>query len=45
MGGYVNILSVYGNSLTEIPMNDIVFRYLHVRESTVEDMVNLGQDA
>ena len=31
MGGYVNILSVYGNSLTEVPMNDIVFRYLHVK--------------
>ena len=31
MGGYVNILSVYGNKLTEVPMNDIVFRYLHVK--------------
>ena len=31
MGGYVNILSVYGNKLTEVPMNDVVFRYLHVK--------------
>ena len=31
MGGYVNVLSVYGNKTTEIPMNDIVFRYLHVK--------------
>ena len=31
MGGYVNVLSVYGNKMTEIPMNDIVFRYLHVK--------------
>ena len=31
MGGYVNILSVYGDSMTEIPMNEVVFRYLHVK--------------
>ena len=31
MGGYVNILSVYGNAMTEIPMNEVVFRYLHVK--------------
>lgn len=31
MGGYVNVLSVYGKRLTEVPMNDIVFRYLHVK--------------
>ena len=31
MGGYVNVLSVYGNSLTKVPMNDIVFRYLHLK--------------
>ena len=31
MGGYVNVLSVYGNSMTEVPMNDIVFRYLHLK--------------
>ncbi len=31
MGGYVNILSVYGNSMTEVPMNEVVFRYLHVK--------------
>ena len=31
MGGYVNILSVYGSSMTEIPMNEVVFRYLHVK--------------
>ena len=31
MGGYVNVLSVYGNSMTKVPMNDIVFRYLHLK--------------
>ena len=31
MGGYVNILSVYGNAITEVPMNEVVFRYLHVK--------------
>ncbi|MEC7228538.1 MAG: alcohol dehydrogenase catalytic domain-containing protein [Candidatus Thermoplasmatota archaeon] len=31
MGGYVNILSVYGNAMTEVPMNEVVFRYLHVK--------------
>ena len=31
MGGYVNVLSVYGKRLTEVPMNDVVFRYLHVK--------------
>ena len=31
MGGYVNVLSVYGKKLTEVPMNDVVFRYLHVK--------------
>ena len=31
MGGYVNILSVYGNNTPNVPMNDIVFRYLHVK--------------
>ena len=31
MGGYVNILSVYGNPTPEVPMNEIVFRYLHIK--------------
>lgn len=31
MGGYVNILSVYGQTMTEIPMNEVVFRYLHLK--------------
>ena len=31
MGGYVNILSVYGESMPEVPMNDVVFRYLHLK--------------
>ncbi len=31
MGGYVNILSVYGNTEIEVPMNDVVFRYLHIK--------------
>ena len=31
MGGYVNVLSVYGTTKTEVPMNDIVFRYLHLK--------------
>ena len=31
MGGYVNILSVYGNSMPEVPMNEVVFRYLHLK--------------
>ena len=31
MGGYVNILSVYGQSMPEVPMNEVVFRYLHLK--------------
>jgi threonine 3-dehydrogenase len=31
MGGYLNVLSVYGNSTPEVPMNDLVFRYLHLK--------------
>ena len=31
MGGYVNVLSVYGNPTPEVPMNDLVFRYLHLK--------------
>ena len=31
MGGYVNILSVYGENMPNVPMNDVVFRYLHVK--------------
>jgi len=31
MGGFVNVLSVYGSELTEVPMNDVVFRYLHLK--------------
>jgi threonine 3-dehydrogenase len=31
MGGYLNILSVYGDTETIVPMNDIVFRYLHLK--------------
>jgi threonine 3-dehydrogenase len=31
MGGYVNILSVYGESMPPVPMNDVVFRYLHLK--------------
>ena len=53
MGGYLNILSVYGNSITPVPMNEIVFRYLHVKGingrkmwSTWDEMHNLlAQDA
>ncbi len=31
MGGYLNVLSVYGRALTPVPMNEIVFRYLHLK--------------
>jgi len=31
MGGYVNVLSVYGGETTQVPMNEIVFRYLHLK--------------
>jgi threonine 3-dehydrogenase len=31
MGGYLNVLSVYGDDLTPVPMNEIVFRYLHLK--------------
>ena len=31
MGGYVNVLSVYGDGTAEVPMNEVVFRYLHVK--------------
>ena len=31
MGGYVNVLSVYGSPTPEIPMNELVFRYLHLK--------------
>jgi threonine 3-dehydrogenase len=31
MGGYLNVLSVYGKALTPVPMNEIVFRYLHLK--------------
>lgn len=31
MGGYVNVLSVYGNPTPEIPINEVVFRYLHLK--------------
>ena len=31
MGGYVNVLSVYGDSMSAVPMNEVVFRYLHVK--------------
>jgi len=31
MGGYVNILSVYGESMPNVPMNEVVFRYLHLK--------------
>lgn len=31
MGGYLNVLSVYGTSNPEVPMNDLVFRYLHLK--------------
>tara|TARA_B110001452_G_C15236003_1_gene427929 strand:+ start:1178 stop:2230 length:1053 start_codon:yes stop_codon:yes gene_type:complete len=31
MGGYVNVLSVYGESEPQVPMNDLVFRYLHLK--------------
>ncbi len=31
MGGYVNVLSVYGNNTPSVPMNDVVFRYLHIK--------------
>ena len=31
MGGYVNVLSVYGEGTAEGPMNEGVFRYLHVK--------------
>ena len=48
MGGYLNILSVYGQSNPSVPMNDVVFRYLHIKGingrkmwSTWETMHNL----
>ena len=31
MGGYVNVLSVYGQASPEVPMNEVVFRYLHLK--------------
>ncbi len=31
MGGYLNVLSVYGKENTPVPMNEIVFRYLHLK--------------
>ena len=31
MGGYLNVLSVYGKENTLVPMNEIVFRYLHLK--------------
>lgn len=31
MGGYLNVLSVYGESTPQVPMNDLVFRYLHLK--------------
>ena len=31
MGGYLNVLSVYGKAVTPVPMNEIVFRYLHLK--------------
>ncbi|MDP6869962.1 MAG: alcohol dehydrogenase catalytic domain-containing protein [Candidatus Poseidoniaceae archaeon] len=31
MGGYLNVLSVYGNPNPPVPMNDLVFRYLHLK--------------
>ena len=31
MGGFVNVLSVYGQSMPQVPMNDLVFRYLHLK--------------
>lgn len=31
MGGYVNVLSVYGQSMPSVPMNEVVFRYLHLK--------------
>tara|TARA_X000000950_G_scaffold75128_1_gene93828 strand:- start:791 stop:1081 length:291 start_codon:yes stop_codon:yes gene_type:complete len=31
MGGFVNVLSVYGTAMPEVPMNEVVFRYLHLK--------------
>ena len=31
MGGFLNILSVYSNPTPPVPMNEIVFRYLHLK--------------
>ncbi len=31
MGGFVNVLSVYGHQMTQVPMNEVVFRYLHLK--------------
>jgi threonine 3-dehydrogenase len=31
MGGFVNVLSVYGQQMTQVPMNEVVFRYLHLK--------------
>jgi threonine 3-dehydrogenase len=51
MGGYLNILSVYGQSNPPVPMNDVVFRYLHIKGingrkmwSTWETMHELLED-
>ncbi len=30
-GGWVNVLSVYGEASIPIPMNEVVFRYLHLK--------------
>ena len=31
LGGYVNVLSVYGQQEPNVPMNELVFRYLHLK--------------
>tara|TARA_B100001113_G_scaffold258234_1_gene213348 strand:- start:11684 stop:12727 length:1044 start_codon:yes stop_codon:yes gene_type:complete len=31
IGGFVNVLSVYGETMPEVPMNEVVFRYLHLK--------------
>ena len=45
MGGYVNILSVYGQSMPEVPMNEVVPLSSPQRHQRQENVVHLGHHA
>ena len=42
---YVHVLSVYGSGTPQVPMNEVVFRYLHQRHQRTKDVVHVGHDA